>query len=61
MIPQIWKAAYLFPLLKGWDPLDLIDYCPISKLSTLAQIFESGQVNFQLKHFWLIIPSCEIQ
>lgn len=49
-IPQIWKAAYVLPLLKGGDPSELNNYRPISKLPALAKVLES-LVNSQLKNY----------
>ena len=49
-IPEIWKVAYVLPLLKGGDPTCLNNYRPISKLSILSKVLE-GLVNDQLKDF----------
>lgn len=49
-IPNIWKAAQFFPLLKGGETAELNNYCPILKLSALAKIHECF-INLQLKEF----------
>ncbi len=38
--PHCLKTAFVFPLLKGGDPLDLDNYRPISTLPILSKIFE---------------------
>ena len=49
-IPGKWKQAYVSPLLKAGDPLDVNNYRPISNLSALSKILEA-QVSVQVKHF----------
>ena len=49
-IPNIWKSAYVLPLLKGGDPTVLNNYRPISKLCVLAKVLEKC-VSDQLKDF----------
>ena len=49
-VPSIWKSAYVLPLLKGGDPSDANNYCPIFKLPILAKVYES-LVNSQLNNF----------
>ncbi len=40
-IPQIWKSAFVVPLLKGGVPTLLDNYRPISKLCILSKLLES--------------------
>ena len=49
-IPVEWKQAFVSPLLKAGDPLEVNNYRPISNLSALSKILEA-QVSAQLKHF----------
>lgn len=49
-IPQVWKSAYVLPLLKGGDPSSLNNYRPISKLCILAKVLEK-LISEQLKDF----------
>ena len=49
-VPDIWKQAFVSPLLKAGDPADLNNYRPISNLCVLAKIQES-LVAEQLKTF----------
>lgn len=48
-IPNIWKSAYVLPLLKGGDPSVVNNYRPISKLCVLAKVLEK-LVSEQLKN-----------
>lgn len=50
VIPEIWKTAFVLPLLKGGDPKCLNNYRPISKLSVLAKVLER-LINDQIKDF----------
>lgn len=49
-IPHLWKSAYVLPLLKGFDPTNLNNYRPISKLPILAKVLES-LISAQIKEF----------
>lgn len=49
-IPEVWKSAFVLPLLKGGDPSSLNNYRPISKLCVLAKVLEK-LVSEQLKDF----------
>ncbi|KAJ8287209.1 hypothetical protein GJAV_G00048920 [Gymnothorax javanicus] len=49
-IPEVWKTAFVLPLLKGGDPKNLNNYRPISKFSILAKVLER-LVNDQIKDF----------
>ncbi|KAG5856640.1 hypothetical protein ANANG_G00010060 [Anguilla anguilla] len=50
-ISKLSKEAYILPLLKGGNPTDLGNYCPISKLSVVTKIIES-LINAQLEDFF---------
>ena len=50
VIPDVWKTAYMLPLLKGGDRTLLNNYRPISKLSILAKVLET-QMNDQVKDY----------
>ena len=39
--PDVWKKSFVIPLHKSGDASDVKNYRPISKLSTIAQIFDS--------------------
>ena len=49
-IPNVWKSAFVLPLLKGGDPSNVNNYRPISKLCILAKLFEKLVTN-QLKEY----------
>jgi len=40
LIPNVWKSAFIIPLLKEGVPTILNNYRPISKLSVLAKVLE---------------------
>ena len=41
IFPELWKNSFVFPIFKEGDKNDASNYCPISILSTIANIFES--------------------
>ncbi len=49
-IPQIWKSAFVVPLLKGGVPTLLVNYRPISKLCILSKLLEHFVMNLVPTH-----------
>ena len=41
VFPDFWKESFIFPIHKDGDKSDVVNYRPISILSTFAKIFES--------------------
>ena len=40
IMPDILKVSRVTPIVKGGDAVDPSNFCPISTLNSLAQIFE---------------------
>jgi hypothetical protein len=40
LMPEIWKRSYVVPVFKSGDKHNICNYRPISKLSTIAKLFE---------------------
>ena len=55
-VPSQWKSAFITPIPKVRNPLDLSDYRPIANLACFDKIFQRILVKFILnttKHIWI--------